>query len=104
MSQHNAPHPGGFFLRNIIEPLGLSQAAAARAMDITPATLSRFVKEQADLSPDMAVRLSKVFGQSVEFWMNLQQGYTISRVKKQKLFKQWEPAQRVKGEKLVACA
>lgn len=104
MSQHNAPHPGGFFRRNILEPMGLKQVSVAKAMDITPATLSRFVKEQSDLSPEMAVRLSKVFGQSMEFWMNLQQAYTISKTKREKLFKKWKPAQKIKGKELVACA
>ena len=58
MTMKNPPHPGGFVLRQCIEPLGLSITAAA--LGVTRTTLSELVNERRGISPEMAVRLSKV--------------------------------------------
>ncbi len=60
MPMKNPPHPGGFVLRQCIEPLGLSITDAAAALDVTRTTLSELVNEKRGISPEMAVRLSKV--------------------------------------------
>ena len=65
----NPPHPGGFVLRQCIEPLGLSITDAAAALGVTRTTLSELVNEKRGISPEMAVRLSKVFGGSAESWL-----------------------------------
>jgi antitoxin HigA-1 len=65
MPMKNPPHPGGFVLRQCIEPLGLSITDAA-ALGVTRTTLSELVNEKRGISPEMAVRLSKVFGGSAE--------------------------------------
>ena len=61
MPMKNPPHPGGFVLRQCIQPLGLSITDAA-ALGVTRTTLSELVNERRGISPEMAVRLSKVFG------------------------------------------
>jgi addiction module HigA family antidote len=66
MPMKNPPHPGGFILRQCIEPLGLSVTAAAAALGVTRTTLSELVNARRGISPEMAVRLSKVFGGSAE--------------------------------------
>jgi addiction module HigA family antidote len=66
MPMKNPPHPGGFVLRQCIEPLGLSITDAAAALGVTRTTLSELVNEKRGISPEMAVRLSKVFGGSAE--------------------------------------
>ena len=66
MPMKNPPHPGGFVLRQCIEPLGLSITNAAAALGVTRTTLSELVNEKRGISPEMAVRLSKVFGGSAE--------------------------------------
>jgi addiction module HigA family antidote len=55
------PHPGGFVLRQCIDPLDLTITAAA-APGVTRTTLSELVNEKRWISPEMAVRLSKVSG------------------------------------------
>jgi addiction module HigA family antidote len=60
MPMKNPPHPGGFVLRQCIEPLGLSITNAATALGVTRTTLSELVNEKRGISPEMAVRLSKV--------------------------------------------
>ena len=77
----NPPHPGGFVLRECIQPLGLSITAAAAALGVTRTTLSELVNEKRGISPEMAVRLSKVFGGSAESWLVQQAQYALAHVR-----------------------
>jgi antitoxin HigA-1 len=90
MSMKNPPHPGGFVLRQCIEPLGLSITQAAAALGVTRTTLSELVNEKRGISPEMAVRLSKVFGGSAEGWLIQQAQYDLAQV----------PADRLKLKRL----
>jgi antitoxin HigA-1 len=56
----NPPHPGGVVFRQCIEPLGLTIADVAEALGVTGNTLSELVNGKRGISPEMAVRLSKV--------------------------------------------
>jgi addiction module HigA family antidote len=67
-------------LRQCIEPLGLSITNAAAALGVTRTTLSELVNERRGISPEMAVRLSKVFGGSAESWLVQQAQYDLARV------------------------
>lgn len=60
MPMKNPPHPGGFVLRQCIEPAGLTITQAAQALGVKRTTLSELVHEKRSISPEMAVRLSKV--------------------------------------------
>src|SRR4051812_49191373 len=66
MAMKNPPHPGGVVLRQCIEPSGLTIADAAAALGVTRTTLSELVNGKREISPEMAVRLSQVFGGSAE--------------------------------------
>ena len=72
MPMKNPPHPGGFVLRQCIEPRGLTITQAAAALGVTRTTLSELVNEKRGISPEMAVRLSKVFGGSAATWLTQQ--------------------------------
>jgi addiction module HigA family antidote len=76
----NPAHPGGFVKAEILEPLGLS--VAAQALGITRAALSTFLNERADLSPDMAIRIQKAFGVSMETLMRMQNSFDIAQAHK----------------------
>ena len=76
----NPPRPGGFVLRQCIEPLGLSITQAAAALGVTRTTLSELVNEKRGISPEMAVRLFKVFGGSAESWLIQQAQYELARL------------------------
>lgn len=80
MPMKNPPHPGSFIFRQCIEPLGLTITAAAAALGVTRTTLSELVNEKRGLSPEMAVRLSKVFGGSAESWLVQQAQYDLAHV------------------------
>jgi antitoxin HigA-1 len=77
----NPPHPGGLVLRQCIEPLGLTVTSAARALGVTRTTLSELVNEKRGISPEMAVRLAKVFGGSAESWLKQQAYYDVAQVR-----------------------
>jgi addiction module HigA family antidote len=83
MPMKNPPHPGGFVLRQCIEPLGLSITDAA--LGATRTTLSELVNGKRGISPEMAVRLSKVFGGSAESWLVQQAQYDLAHVRGERL-------------------
>ena len=77
----NPPHPGGLVLRQCIQPLGLTITDAAAALGVTRTTLSELVNGKRGVSPEMAVRLSKVFGGSPESWLIQQAQYDLANVR-----------------------
>ena len=78
----NPAHPGGFLKHEIIEPLGLSVTAAADVLGVTRATLSTLLNERAHLSPEMALRVEKAFGVSMDTLMRMQNSYDIAQTRK----------------------
>lgn len=78
----NPAHPGGFVKSEIIEPLGLSVTAAAQALGITRATLSTLLNEHSQLSSEMALRIEKAFGVSMDTLMRMQNSYDIAQARK----------------------
>src|SRR3546814_9546222 len=77
----NPAHPGGFIKHEIIEPLGLS-VTAADVLGVTRATLSTLLNERAHLSPEMALRVEKAFGVSMDTLMRMQNSYDIAQTRK----------------------
>jgi addiction module HigA family antidote len=75
-------HPGGFIKYEIIEPLGLSVTRAADVLGVTRATLSALLNERAHLSPEMALRIEKAFGISMDTLMRMQNSYNIAEARK----------------------
>jgi addiction module HigA family antidote len=81
MTMKHPPHPGGVVFRQCIEPLGLSITDAAAALGVTRNTLSELVNAKRGISPEMAVRLSKVFGGTAEGWLVQQAQYDLANVR-----------------------
>ena len=78
----NPAHPGGFVKSEIVEALGLTVTGAARALEVTRPALSALLNERARLSPEMALRIEKVFGVSMDTLMRMQTSYDIAQVRK----------------------
>ena len=74
-------HPGRFVRIEILEDLGLSVARASEMLGVRRATLSSFVNEKASLSPEMALRLEKAFGVSMETLLRLQAWHDAERMR-----------------------
>ena len=93
MTMKNPPHPGRVVLRECIEPLHLSITDAASALGVTRNTLSELVNEKRGISPEMAVRLEKVFGGTAEGWLTQQVHYDLAHVHRDRInLKRLEPA------------
>ena len=82
MSMHNPPHPGEFIREIYIEPYGLSIRTVASNMNVAPSTLTRLLNGASNVSPEMALRLSRVFGRSPESWLAMQDHYSLWFAKK----------------------
>lgn len=84
MKMHNPPHPGDILLGLWLHPMGLTVTKAASALGVSRKTLSKIVNGNAGISPEMAFRLSIVFGGSPESWMGHQIAYDLWQVEQQK--------------------
>lgn len=74
----NPSHPGEVLALLYLEPLGMSAPALAKRLDVPRTRIERLVKGETSLSVDTAMRLSKFFGNTAEFWMNLQRAYDLA--------------------------
>lgn len=75
------PHPGEILREDFMEPLGLTAGALARAMGLKDRTrIERLSREKQPVTADTAARLSRVFGNSAQFWLNLQAQHDLSVV------------------------
>ena len=71
-----AIHPGEF-LRETLDELGLTQAAFANALDISPMRVSHLLKGDRPVTAELALRLGRALGQSPQYWLNLQTTYDL---------------------------
>lgn len=81
MSMHNPPHPGEIIREFCVDALNISVTEAACALGVTRKTLSALLNGRGGISPEMALRLSKVFGRSPEGWLRLQLQYDLWKAK-----------------------
>lgn len=70
-------HPGEILREDIMKPLGLTVSGLARELKIPVNRLSEIVNGRRPLNADAALRLSRYFGSSPEFWVNLQASYDL---------------------------
>lgn len=82
MSMRNPPHPGEFIREIYIVPCGLSIRKVAESLGVSPSTLNRLLNGDSNISPEMALRLSKSLGRSPESWLSMQDQYDLCHAKK----------------------
>lgn len=85
MVMKSPPHPGLVVLQECVEPLGLTITDAAKALGVTRNTLSELVNGKRGISPEMAVRLSRVFGGSEQGWLVQQAQYDLAQVRRDRI-------------------
>jgi len=90
MPVHNPPHPGEIVRWECLEPLGLTVTRAAQGLGVSRQALSGLVKGKADLSVEMALRLSQAFGSTAETWLGMQTAYNL-----------WQARERNEESKVV---
>src|SRR5258708_34000648 len=84
MPRRGAPtwriHPGEILREEFLKPLGMSPYELAKRLHVPVPRVNDIVLERRGISADTAVRLSRFFGTTEQFWLNLQGAYEVSRV------------------------
>ena len=70
-------HPGEILLEEFLEPMGISQYRLAKDISVPPRRINEIVHGKRSVTADTALRLSRYFGTSERFWLNLQTGYDL---------------------------
>lgn len=78
-------HPGEMLREDFLPDYGLTVAALADALGVSRQTINELLRERRALSPEMAIRLSRLFANSPEFWLNAQRAVDL-----------WEAGQSLK--------
>lgn len=82
MAMKNPPHPGEIIREQIVEALGLTVSSAAEILGVRRATLSDVTNGKASVSAEMALRLEKAFGVSMDLLLKMQAGYDAAQARK----------------------
>jgi len=81
-------HPGAMLREDFLPDYGLTVSSLAKAIGVSRQTVNELLRERRAVSPEMALRLSHLFGNTPEFWLNAQRAYdlwVISRHLKSKI-------------------
>ena len=79
--QRVSTHPGEMLSEEFLKPLGITQNALAMKIRVPATRIGDIVHGRRAITPDTALRLARFFGNSPEFWLNLQQMYDLSKAK-----------------------
>jgi antitoxin HigA-1 len=80
-------HPGEMLREDFLPDYGLTVAALAEALGVSRQTVNELLRERRALSPEMALRLSRLFGNTPEFWLTAQRAVDL-----------WDAAQAIKAD------
>jgi len=86
MKMHNPPHPGEIIKSLWLDELKISARQLASYLNVAPSTITRLINGKADVSADMACRLSKVLGRSPESWLAMQSNFNIWQIEQKNNF------------------
>ncbi|MBN1107042.1 MAG: HigA family addiction module antidote protein [Deltaproteobacteria bacterium] len=104
MSEKFPPvHPGEILLEEFLQPMGISQYRLAKDVSVHPRRINEIIHGKRSISADTALRLSRYFGVSERFWLNLQARYDIE-MEKDRLEGRLEHEVKVLAENQVADA
>jgi addiction module HigA family antidote len=87
-------HPGAIIKYDYLEPLSLSVAKLAQHLGVSRVTVSKIVNERAPVTPEMALRLARVFDTTSELWLGLQKEYDLWHAERDS--NEWQKAQPLK--------
>ena len=80
-------HPGVMLREDFLPEYGLTVSGFAKALRVSRQTVHELLRERRAISPEMALRLSRLFGNSPEFWLNAQQAVDL-----------WDAVRTIKGK------
>jgi len=90
----NPIHPGEILFEEFLKPLGISQYKLAKDISVPPRRINEIIQGKRSITADTALRLSRYFGLSERFWLNLQSRYDLE-VEKDKLDRRLEAEVKV---------
>lgn len=77
------PHPGKILQEEFLEPLGMSQNALAKAIDVPSNRINELVRGRRGVSADTDLRLARYFGLSEGYWLHLQNAYDMMEARRE---------------------
>ena len=80
-------HPGEMLREDFLPDYGLTVAGLAEALGVSRQTVNELLRGRRAVSPEMALRLARLFGNSPEFWLNAQRAVDL-----------WDAAQAIKDD------
>ena len=80
-------HPGEMLREDFLPDIDLTASGLAEALGVSRQSINELLRERRAVSPEMALRLARLFGNSPEFWLNAQRAVDL-----------WEAAQAIKGD------
>ncbi len=80
-------HPGEMLREDFLPDYSMTVTALAQALGVSRQTVNELLRERRSVSPEMALRLSRLFGNSAEFWLNAQRAVDL-----------WDAAQAIGAE------
>ena len=80
-------HPGEMLREDFLPDFGLTATSLAEAIGVSRQSINELLRERRSVSPSMALRLAKLFGNSPEFWLNAQRAVDL-----------WDTAQRIEDD------
>ena len=80
-------HPGEMLREDFLQDYGLTVSGLAQALGVSRQSVNELIRERRAVSPEMAIRLSRLFGNSAEFWLNAQRAVDL-----------WDAAQAMRTE------
>jgi antitoxin HigA-1 len=80
-------HPGEMLREDFLPDYGLSVSGLAEAIGVSRQSINELLRERRSVSPEMALRLARLFGNSPDFWLNAQQAVDL-----------WEAAQLIESD------
>jgi len=81
MNMHNPPHPGEFIKEIYLSPFNISARTVAEKLNVSPSTFNRLVNKESNITPEMALRLSKTLGRTPESWLSMQDSFNLWHAK-----------------------
>lgn len=80
-------HPGEMLREDFLPDYGLTVSSFAEALGVSRQTVNELLRERRGVSPEMALRLSRMFGNTPEFWLNAQRAVDL-----------WDAARNMKSK------
>jgi antitoxin HigA-1 len=95
---HRAPtHPGEMLLEEFLKPMGITQMQLSKLIGVSYPRVNEIIDGKRGITPSTALRLSRLFGTTPQFWLNLQQAFELYETKHSKQAKEIERMRPLNG-------